>query len=103
MTRGLLSSTYSFNQTRLEKERREARRLTGQVGLEKVRQDKLEASLRATDSAREQALEQCVANSVRYSETISHKRLARLAEVQAIRAALEQQKVRISKRLLYLY
>ena len=50
----------AFPQTRLEQERREAKRLTGQVGLERVRQDKLEASLRATDSAREKALEKYI-------------------------------------------
>ncbi|KAM0755981.1 hypothetical protein T439DRAFT_351711 [Meredithblackwellia eburnea MCA 4105] len=58
--------------TKLEKERREARRLTGQVTLERDRLLKLEASLVATDSAREQALQQ-------------------LAEVEDVRTALERQ------------
>ncbi|KAK4701078.1 hypothetical protein P7C70_g5159, partial [Phenoliferia sp. Uapishka_3] len=68
-----LTKESSDLKTRLEKERREARRLTGQVGLEQVRQEKLQLQLRATNNAREQALEQ-------------------LSEVRAVRTALEQQR-----------
>ncbi|KDE07824.1 hypothetical protein MVLG_01919 [Microbotryum lychnidis-dioicae p1A1 Lamole] len=58
--------------TRLEKERREARRLTGTLSVEKKRQADLEASLSATERAREQALSE-------------------LSNVQAIRDDLERQ------------
>ncbi|SCV71006.1 BQ2448_3768 [Microbotryum intermedium] len=58
--------------TRLEKERREARRLTGTLSVEKKRQADLEASLSATEKAREQALSE-------------------LSNVQAIRDDLERQ------------
>jgi len=49
---------------RLERERREARRLTGQLAADREHQAQLEDSLEAVERAREQALEECV--SCRY-------------------------------------
>ncbi|GAA5832149.1 hypothetical protein JCM11251_004256 [Rhodosporidiobolus azoricus] len=59
--------------TRLERERREARRLSGQVLAEKERHGRLEASLADVEKAREQAIQQ-------------------LSTVDAVRQELEQQR-----------
>ncbi|GAA5949132.1 hypothetical protein JCM21900_004872 [Sporobolomyces salmonicolor] len=59
--------------TRLENERREARRLSNQIETERVRQAELEAGLEATERAREQAL-------------------AELASVDQVRSNLEEQR-----------
>ena len=45
---------------RLERERREARRLTGQLAADREHQARLEDSLEAVEQAREQSLEECV-------------------------------------------
>ncbi|ORY73405.1 hypothetical protein BCR35DRAFT_354095 [Leucosporidium creatinivorum] len=71
--------------TRLEKERREARRLTGQVSFEKERQARLEASLNATEKAREQALLE-LSNVQHVRHKMEEQRAMLMGEMQAILA-----------------
>ncbi|GAA5826786.1 hypothetical protein JCM5353_003234 [Sporobolomyces roseus] len=69
--------------TRLEKERREARRLTGLVEQERARHYELETSLEATEVAREQALaELASAESIRHD--LEQQRAIILNEMQAL-------------------
>lgn len=72
--------------TRLEKERREARRLTGQVSFEKERQARLEASLDATEKAREQALLE-LSNVQHVRQVLEEQRALLMGEMTAILAA----------------
>ncbi|GAA5895118.1 hypothetical protein JCM5296_000885 [Sporobolomyces johnsonii] len=69
--------------TRLEKERREASRLSNQIASERVRQAELEAGLEATERAREQAL-------------------AELASVDQVRSNLEEQRNIIMQEIMCL-
>ncbi|KAI5480077.1 hypothetical protein MNV49_002042 [Pseudohyphozyma bogoriensis] len=74
--------------TRLEKERRESRRLTTAVGRERQVQAQLEASLSATNSAREEALLQ-LANVEAVRSTLARQKNALETEIRTILSAGE--------------
>ncbi|GAA5887585.1 hypothetical protein JCM6882_001460 [Rhodosporidiobolus microsporus] len=69
--------------TRLERERREARRLSGQVLAEKERHNKLEASLADVERAREQATQQ-LSTVTAVQQQLEQQRSLLLQEIQSI-------------------
>ncbi|GAA5980229.1 hypothetical protein JCM11641_005513 [Rhodosporidiobolus odoratus] len=75
---------------RLERERREARRLTGQVLAEQERHTQLEASLASMEKAREQAMHE-LANVDEVSQHLEAQRSLLLQEIGAILASGEDE------------